>query len=159
MKTNSIRAVALAGVVCAAGVFAIGGVATASAAGTAAASKRATVSLRSTRVGNILVTSSGFTLYEFTRDSTNKDVCQKIRGCTEAWPPLLTSSRPAGASGVHSTLIGSIKIAGGQMQVTYAGHPLYTYVGDTSKGQTSYVGVNALGGRWYALAANGALVK
>ena len=44
-------------------------------------------------------------------------------------------------------------------QVTYAGHPLYTYTGDSGPGKTSYVGVKAFGGAWYALNASGGAVK
>jgi hypothetical protein len=44
-------------------------------------------------------------------------------------------------------------------QVTYAGHPLYLYSGDSSPADTSYVGVQQFGGKWYALNAAGHLVK
>jgi hypothetical protein len=43
--------------------------------------------------------------------------------------------------------------------VTYAGHPLCLYVGDTGPAQTGYVGVNASGGIWYAVNARGGTVQ
>jgi predicted lipoprotein with Yx(FWY)xxD motif len=47
----------------------------------------------------------------------------------------------------------------GGKQVTYAGHPLYTYSGDSGPGQTSYVGAKSFGGTWYAINASGGTVK
>ncbi len=42
----------------------------------------ATVQLRHTSLGSILVSSSGRTLYEFTRDRANKNSCTAIKGCS-----------------------------------------------------------------------------
>ena len=36
-------------------------------------------------------------------------------------------------------------------QVLYAGHPLYTFVGDKRAGQTSGEGLTNFGAGWYAL--------
>jgi predicted lipoprotein with Yx(FWY)xxD motif len=114
----------------------------------------ATVQLRHTGLGSILVSSSGRTLYEFTRDRTNKNSCAAIKGCSQAWPSLRASGRPTAGSGVKASLLST---SGGQ--VTYAGHPLYLYSGDSGPGKTSYVGVKQFGGAWYALNASGAAVK
>jgi predicted lipoprotein with Yx(FWY)xxD motif len=122
-------------------------------------SSAATVALRHTGLGSILVNSSGRTLYEFTRDHTNKNTCAPISGCSEAWPPLKTSGRPTGGSGIKASLLSSINLPGGGKQVTYAGHPLYTYSGDSGPGKTSYVGARAFGGTWYAISASGSAVK
>ncbi len=146
-----------------AGVLAIaaGGSAIASAqagAASAHASRATEVVLRHTSIGTILTTSSGFTLYEFTRDRADEDSCVKIRGCAQAWPALRTSGQPTAGSGVKASLLSSIRISGGARQVTYDGHALYTYSAD-SRGSTSYVGVDAFGGRWYAVSASGHTVK
>jgi predicted lipoprotein with Yx(FWY)xxD motif len=128
-------------------------------AGASAHASRATeVLLRHTGLGSILTTSSGFTLYEFTRDHGSEDSCVKVHGCAQAWPALTTSGQPSAGPGVKASLLSSIRIAGGAKQVTYAGHPLYTYVAD-SRGSTDYVGVSAFGGFWYALSASGHTVK
>jgi predicted lipoprotein with Yx(FWY)xxD motif len=116
------------------------------------------VLLRHTSLGSILETSSGFTLYEFTRDRGSEDSCVKLHGCAQAWPVLTTSGQPTAGTGVKASLLSSIRIAGGARQVTYAGHPLYTYSAD-SRGSTDYVGVSAFGGYWYALSAAGHAVK
>jgi predicted lipoprotein with Yx(FWY)xxD motif len=129
-----------------------------SAGASAHASRAAEVLLRHTSLGSILETSTGFTLYEFTRDHGSEDSCVKVHGCAQAWPALTTSGQPSAGPGVKASLLSSIRIAGGARQVTYAGHPLYTYVAD-SRGSTDYVGVSAFGGYWYALSASGHTVK
>ena len=60
---------------------------------------------------------------------------------------------------MRRSLLGTIKLPNGARQVTYAGHPLYTYIGDSGPGDTSYVGVSQFGGRWFALTAAGHIVK
>jgi predicted lipoprotein with Yx(FWY)xxD motif len=124
-----------------------------------ASARRAALELRRTGVGTILVNARGFTLYAFTRDARNRDVCVKIQGCPGAWPAVTTGGWPIAGRGVHSRLIGTITLKGGVRQVTYAGHPLYTYVGDSGPGQTFYVGVSAFGGSWPAVNAAGSEVR
>jgi predicted lipoprotein with Yx(FWY)xxD motif len=129
----------------------------ASAGTSASAAATRTVSLRHTKLGSLLVAPNGHTLYMFTRDRTNTDNCQHISECTSTWPPLVGT--PRAGSGVSSKMLGTIRLKNGSHQITYAGHPLYTYSGDSGPGQTFYVGVSALGGRWYALNAKGATVR
>ena len=79
--------------------------------------------------------------------------------CTTFWPLVKTSGRPRAGKGVKRSLLGTIKV-GSATQVTYAGHPLYTYSGDGGiKGSTSYVGFRQFGGVWMALRASGATVR
>ena len=127
-------------------------------AATARAARATEVVLHHTSLGTILTTSSGFTLYEFTRDRAGEDSCVKIHGCARVWPALETSGRPTAGAGVKASLLSSIRISGGAEQVTYDGHALYTYSAD-SRGSTAYVGVSAFGGSWYALSASGHTVK
>jgi predicted lipoprotein with Yx(FWY)xxD motif len=129
------------------------------AAPSAHAARAAKVTLRHTRLGAILATSSGFTLYEFTHDRGPHNSCVSIRECSGTWPPYTTSGRPSAGPGVRASLLSSIKIPGGKTQVTYAGHPLYLYSGDSGPGETSYVGESVFGGRWYALNASGGTVR
>lgn len=117
------------------------------------------ISVRKTSAGMILVNSKGFTVYAFSRDSRNSDKCVSISGCAANWPPLTTAGTPAAGSGVKASLLGTITIKGGAKQVTYNGHPLYTYIGDSSPGSTDYIGASAAGGTWPALNASGGLVK
>jgi len=150
MKTT--RIMFLAGAL----TLALSGVATAHRAD---ASASTTLTLRHTRLGSILVAPDGHTLYEFTRDRSNVDNCQTIKGCTSVWPPLTASGSPKASGGVNAHLLGTIKLKNGTHQVTYAGHPLYLYAADDGPGQTEYVGADEAGGIWYALNAHGGAVK
>jgi predicted lipoprotein with Yx(FWY)xxD motif len=123
------------------------------------AARGAKLQLRHTAVGKILVNGRGVTVYAFTRDSRNHDRCAAIAGCTSVWPLVTTSGKPKLGSGVKRSLVGTIELPGGTRQVTYAGHPLYTYIASAGPGDTSYVGVSQFGGRWLALTAAGRLVK
>jgi predicted lipoprotein with Yx(FWY)xxD motif len=119
-----------------------------------------TIKLEKTSIGKILTKSSGFTIYVFTHDKKkNQDTCVHISGCTDTWPPVTTKAKPIAGSGVKASLLGTIKLPNGKLQVTYNGKPLYTYTGDFGPRQTDYVGVEAFGGTWYAIGANGKVVK
>jgi predicted lipoprotein with Yx(FWY)xxD motif len=117
-----------------------------------------TLQLRHTTLGNILVNRGGHTVFVFTRDSRNHDRCAAIAGCTGIWPLVSTSGTPTLGPGVKRSLVGTIKVAGTR-QLTYAGHPLYTYIGDAGPGDTSYAGQSQFGGKWFALNAAGHVVK
>ena len=125
---------------------------------TATAARATTVRLAKTSDGKILVDSGGFTLYLFTADKHGTDRCIHVSGCAAVWPPLTVSGKPSAGSGVNSRLLGTISIGGGRHQVTYDGHPLYTYTGDGSPGATDYVGATSFGGTWWAVNASGSAV-
>jgi predicted lipoprotein with Yx(FWY)xxD motif len=141
-------------------IAAVALVALALAASAAAGMTRpATVKLAKSSLGKILVDGSGRTLYMFTKDRRGKDRCVGISGCTGTWPVLSTRGKPVAGAGAKSSLLGTITIAHGVKQVTYAGHPLYTYSGDFGPHQTDYVGTPEFGGTWYAVNAAGRTVK
>jgi predicted lipoprotein with Yx(FWY)xxD motif len=123
------------------------------------ASRATTVELRHTNLGDILTTSSGFTLFEFSRDQHERNSCVSLTGCPQAWPALQTSGKPSAGPGVRASLLSTIKLPGGAMQIAYAGHPLYLYSGDSRPGETGYVGVSAFGGAWDAMGSAGNTVK
>jgi predicted lipoprotein with Yx(FWY)xxD motif len=126
---------------------------------TAEAARVAKVQLRHTSSGRILVNGSGFTLYRFTRDSRNKDTCAKVSECPANWPALRSSGKPIAGPGVKASLLGTIALPGGGRQVTYAGHPLYTYAAASERGETVYIGAMQFGGTWDAVSSSGSLVK
>jgi predicted lipoprotein with Yx(FWY)xxD motif len=88
-----------------------------------------------------LVNSQGLTLYYNTSDTTSS-VCSG--GCASAWPPVLSTSTPGSAVSLPGTL--SLLTDANGSQVTYNGHPLYTYSGDSAPGQINGEGV---GGVWF----------
>jgi predicted lipoprotein with Yx(FWY)xxD motif len=123
-----------------------------SAAGTGSSSAAAGIKTANTSVGTILETSSGQALYWFAIDTPNKSNCNST--CIQYWPPL--EGTPSLASGVSLPgTLGTIMGSNGQTQATYMGHPLYTYVSDTS-GKVSGNGINTSGGLWWAMTPNGA---
>jgi predicted lipoprotein with Yx(FWY)xxD motif len=108
-------------------------------------------------LGSILVDGRGRTLYLFEKDKGGKSACSGQ--CARSWPPLLTSGKPLGKAGVKASLLGTIRRANGRLQVTYNRHPLYTFVEDARKGQTTGEGVEAFGAEWYVVSAAGAKVE
>jgi predicted lipoprotein with Yx(FWY)xxD motif len=126
--------------------------ATVAASSGAAASKAATVSVRTTKLGRVLVDAQGRTLYLFMKDKRGRSAC--AGACANGWPPLLTTGTPKAGAGAESKLLGTTVRKSGR-QVTYDGHPLYTYAGDSKAGQTNGEGSNAFGAAWYVLAPNG----
>jgi predicted lipoprotein with Yx(FWY)xxD motif len=123
-----------------------------------AASASTTIRTRHTRIGTILVSPSGQTLYTFSRDSRNHDACASIRGCLSVWPIMAVHGTLRAGSGVNSAMLGSIRV-GSARQVTYGGHPLYEWVDSSGPGDVSYVNADAAGGRWPAISPSGRLVR
>jgi predicted lipoprotein with Yx(FWY)xxD motif len=111
---------------------------------------------QTTELGKVIATVQGRTLYLFRADHGTTSACYD--GCAAFWPPLLTSGRPVARAGVKASLLGTTKRKDGKLQVTYKGHPLYTYVQDRKPGQTNGEGVIASGAKWYALAPSGATI-
>jgi predicted lipoprotein with Yx(FWY)xxD motif len=123
----------------------------------AAMQGRASVQAHASRFGTILFDGRGFVLYGFTADKGGKSACRGA--CAKAWPPFLTAGAPRALKGVAGAKLGTIKRANGTTQVTYAGHPLYYYVGDRKAGQILCQNVPEFGGLWFVVGARGALVK
>ena len=122
-------------------------------AGQAAPAKDPVVSTAKTSLGQILVDSRGRTLYMFDKDEHGKSACNGK--CASFWPPLIAAAKPRAAGGAKASLLGTTKRADGRLQVTYHGHPVYTFVKDTKKGQTNGEELNAFGAEWYALSSAG----
>jgi predicted lipoprotein with Yx(FWY)xxD motif len=122
-----------------------------------AAGHAATVRVAETRLGKILVNSRGRTLYLFKKDSGTKSAC--FGACATAWPPLRAGSKPTVGRGAKASLVGPTKRSDGKPQVTYNGHPLYTFIMDKKSGDTKGEGVTAFGGRWFVVAPAGKQVS
>ena len=56
---------------------------------------------------------------------------------------------------MESSLLGSVEDASGNLEVTYNGWPVYTYVGDSGPGVAHGQGLTSFGGTWYVLNASG----
>jgi predicted lipoprotein with Yx(FWY)xxD motif len=126
------------------------GFASASPSSASAATK---VGTASSSLGRILVDGHGHTLYLFAKDKKGKSACSGA--CAAYWPPLIASGKPRAVAGAKASLLGTTRRADGRRQVTYRHHPLYTYAGDTGKGQTSGQGLDDFGGLWWVLSPAG----
>lgn len=105
------------------------------------------------KLGMVLVDSNGMTLYDFHKDKGTTSSC--YGPCAEGWPPMLTEGEPSVGNGASASKLGTTERKDGTMQVTYAGHPLYTFVEDKKPGEANGNDVSAFGGQWYALKGNG----
>jgi predicted lipoprotein with Yx(FWY)xxD motif len=121
-----------------------------------AALPRSTVVVKASSYGRILFDGRGFVLYGFTRDRHGRSTC--TRACAKAWPPYLVKSRPQAGTGVARAHLGTVRRRDGRLQVTYFGHPLYYYVGDTRPGQILCQNVTEFGGVWRVVRPSGRLV-
>ena len=112
-----------------------------------------TIMTHSTSNGTVLTNDQGRTLYWFALDTSSSSMC--TGSCATYWPPVIgTPTLAAGTSLPHG--FGTITRSNGQVQATYDGHPLYTYMGDTAAGQASGNGKNLSGGKWWAMTPSGA---
>ena len=115
------------------------------------------VTLHTTKVGKVLATSSGRSLYLFLADKHGRSAC--YGKCANFWPPLMKKGKVSAASGVKAKLLGTTKRKNGKLQVTYKGHPLYLFKLDHSAGQIAGQGQDFFGGKWYVLSAAGSANK
>ncbi|WP_328549510.1 MULTISPECIES: COG4315 family predicted lipoprotein [unclassified Streptomyces] len=123
-------------------------------ASSASASAQATVKTATAgKLGTILVDAKGRTLYLFEADKSTQSTCNG--SCAAAWPPLLTSGSPTAGGSAKSGLLGTTKRSDGKSQVTYHGHPLYGYAGDSKPGDTNGQDLNQFGAAWYVLDVSG----
>jgi predicted lipoprotein with Yx(FWY)xxD motif len=122
---------------------------------TTARSAAAPVDLRSSKLGRILVDGQGRTLYLFEADKAGKSTCNGA--CASAWPPYLSPGALQAGTGVTGSLLGTtVRVDdGGGTQVTYHGHPLYYYAGDSEPGDTNGQGLDQFGAKWYVVGPNG----
>jgi predicted lipoprotein with Yx(FWY)xxD motif len=122
------------------------------AAGALGSGKKPTVELRTTAVGKVLVAANGRTLYLFTADKGKTSTC--YGQCATFWPPLI-ATKPSAGAGVKASLLGTTKRKDGKLQVTYAGHPLYSFANDKKAGDVNGQAFVHFGGAWWVVSAAG----
>ena len=107
--------------------------------------------LKTTTIGGttVLTNANGFTLYSFAPDTPATSQC--YGSCAAYWPPVTgTTAAGQGLPGKVTT----ITRTDGSHQLTYNGHPLYTYIGDTAPGQARGNNLNLNGGLWHEVPAS-----
>jgi len=99
----------------------------------------------------VLTNSKGFALYSFAPDTATTSKC--YGSCAQFWPPVTGHAMAVSGATGH---FGTLTRTNGTTQVTYNGHPLYTFAGDKSPGQDTGNGLNNFGGLWKVVTASGA---
>jgi len=96
-------------------------------------------------IGNYVVDSKGMTLYYFKKDSPGKSAC--MGGCVGNWPIFYTE-RVVSPTGINPADFGKIMRDDGKEQTTFKGWPLYYFVRDKNRADTSGQGV---GDVWFVV--------
>ena len=146
------------GVPVAAGLLAAacGTAAGSTAAGTPASSGSTAATVIESNAGSaapFLTNSSGRAVYLWAADSMNKSMCSGA--CAQAWPPVTSMGQVTAANGAKAADLGTITRSDGTKQVTYLGHPLYYFAGDSGPGQTNGQGSDSFGAKWWLVAPAG----
>ena len=128
-----------------------------SSAAPSSSSGAATISVQGSSLGQILVDGNGKTLYLFEADTSKQSTCSGA--CAQAWPPLTTSGAPNAGGGASASLLSTAARSDGTTQVTYSGHPLYSFTGDTKPGDTNGEGSTAFGAGWDVLTPTGEKIE
>ena len=120
---------------------------TSTASGTPASGTTLALKTVTGKPGIWLTNSAGRALYLYTADKGTTSEC--YGACAKAWPPLLTTG-PVTISGKFTVPkdLGVTTRTDGTKQVTYGGHPLYYFSGDTAAGQTKGQGLQ---GAWFLI--------
>jgi len=129
----------------------------ANAAGADSAELRPTVTVRVSDYGPVLFDDRGYALYAFTRDARGRSACAEA--CTESWPPYFLPGSVRVGTGLEASLLATTRRANGDRQVTYAGRPLYHWIGDREPGVVGCQNVSEFGGLWLVVRADGRLVR
>jgi predicted lipoprotein with Yx(FWY)xxD motif len=123
------------------------------AAGSAGTSGGTVITTASSSAGTILASGSGRAVYLFAKDAGGKSSCSGA--CAGAWPPVTTTGSPTASGGAKASDLGTITRSDGTKQVTYDGHPLYYFSGDSGAGMASGQGINAFGAKWWLVSPAG----
>jgi predicted lipoprotein with Yx(FWY)xxD motif len=139
----------------------------ASAAGSAATSSPGTSAAGASTTGTVIKTAngstgafltngSGRTVYLWVKDGKNMSACSGA--CAGAWPPVTATGTVTVGGSAKASDLGTITRSDGTKQVTYDGHPLYYFAGDTSTGQTNGQGSDGFGAKWWLVSPAGAQI-
>ena len=124
----------------------------------ASAASAKAVSIKTARQAgkSYLTAAGGRAVYLWTADSRNTSKCSGA--CASTWQPVVTKGHPAASGGARAAMLGTISRGNGARQVTYDGHPLYYFAGDTAAGMTSGEGSDGFGAKWWLVAPAGTAI-
>ena len=113
-----------------------------------------TLTLQKSPAGPILATAEGDTLYDFAPDTPSHSACIND-GCVFQWPPLIVHGPVRVEKGLDPSLVGTLERPDGSTQLSYGGHPLYTYNLDVTPGMVTGQAIDQDGGLWFVLGRRG----
>ena len=127
-----------------------------SSSGSTGTTSSTTVETHSGPSGTYLTDGSGRSLYLFAADTGTTSTCNGA--CVSLWPALAAKGAPAAAGAAKASMLGTTSRSDGSKQVTYGGHPLYYYAGDSTAGDTSGQGSNQFGAKWWLVSPSGSSI-
>jgi predicted lipoprotein with Yx(FWY)xxD motif len=122
------------------------------ASGSASGSGPAVIATASSSAGTVL-TDGGRAVYLWAKDGTGMSACSGA--CAAAWPPVTTAGTVTASGAAMASDLGTITRSDGTKQVTYDGHPLYFFAGDSSAGMASGQGSDSFGAKWWLVSPSG----
>jgi len=126
-----------------------------SAAGKAVTKAAAVITTHKGPLGTYLTDEAGRTVYLWVADPKSKSEC--TGQCAVYWPPVLGA--PQALAGVAQKGLGTLTRTGGAKQVTYHGHPLYYFAGDSKAGETNGQGSDGFNAKWWVVNADGKAIS
>jgi len=146
----------LAAAACSSGSSSSSGSTSSSAAGSASSTSSTVITTKTSSGGSFLTDGGGRAVYLFMADSTGKSTCDGA--CAAAWPPVIATGQPSASGGAQASDLSTITRSDGTKQVTYNGHPLYYFQGDTGPGTDRGQGLNGFGALWWLVAPTGSSI-
>jgi predicted lipoprotein with Yx(FWY)xxD motif len=122
------------------------------------ASASTTGTVISTQAGSAgtFLTDGGRAVYLWAKDGMNMSAC--TGACASAWPAVPATGTLTATGGAKASDLGTITRSDGTKQVTYDGHALYFFAGDSAAGQTTGQGSDSFGAKWWLVAPSGAKI-
>jgi predicted lipoprotein with Yx(FWY)xxD motif len=125
----------------------------ASASGSAGGSGATVITTATSSAGSVLTDGSGRAVYLWVKDTGDASTC--TGACAGAWPPVTTTGTVTASGGAQASDLGTITRSDGTKQVTYDGHPLYYFSGDSGSGTASGQGSDGFGAKWWLVSPSG----
>ena len=125
----------------------------ASSSSSASASGGTVIETASSAAGMFLTNGSGRAVYLWVKDTGDTSNCSGA--CAGAWPPVTTTGSATASGGAKASDLGTITRSDGTKQVTYDGHPLYYFSGDSGPGTATGQGSDSFGAPWWLVTPTG----
>jgi predicted lipoprotein with Yx(FWY)xxD motif len=123
------------------------------ASGGASASGATVIKTASSGGSTFLTDGSGRAVYLWVKDTSGMSAC--TGACAGAWPPVTTTATATASGSAKASDLGTITRSDGTKQVTYDGHALYYFSGDSGPGTATGQGSDGFGAKWWLVAPTG----